>query len=698
MEYVKGEPINTYCDLQRLKLSERLELFRKVCAAVTYAHQNLVVHRDLKPSNILVTEKGEPKLLDFGIAKLLSADDELMFTQTAPGLRAMTPDYASPEQIKGEKITTASDIYSLGVLLYELLTTRKPYRLKTRTTEEISRAITEQEPERPSTAVSTAGDPPSSIFDSRSLRGDLDNIVLMALRKEPERRYASVGQFSEDIRRHLEGRPVIAHKDTLKYRATKFIRRNTVGVAAAAFVLLTLISGIVATTWQARRATAHARIAEEHARVASEERDRAQREGAKAQSINTFLQNILGLSDPTWVQANPRGNAHQMTIADAIDEAVRRADAELADQPEVLAAVQFSIGRIYATRGRVDRSEALLRSSLDIRRRVLGSEHPETAQSMSALGEQLTAGGKSAESDPILREAVAFYRRAQNKSYTDLKWFAISLNGLGNAQTARDTAAGEQFLFESLEVSQNLSGSDRVIVPVVLGNLSFLRGELGDGAGAIAYLERSLEEFRRAPGDVRFYIAISLSNLGFWTVMKGDYAQAESLFRESIELFRNTVGEESQKSTWPMIHLANLHYLRGDYRQAREAIDHVIGIQQRIFTEGHADFARSWLVLGKILTHTGEAAAGETYLRKALELRNRAFGQEHWRIAEVQMALGDCLAQQEQHAEAEQLVAASHTAFHKKLGAQDPRTQEAQRLLVRLNETSAKSAPAAEDR
>ena len=206
MEYVNGEPINAYCDANALPTTERLKLFRKVCAAVTYAHQNLVIHRDLKPSNILVTQEGEPKLLDFGIAKLLSAGDEL-FTQTIPALRVMTPEYASPEQVKGDKIMTTSDVYSLGVLLYELLTGQRPYRLKTRTPEEIARAITEQEPERPSTAVAQRrqNSPQSEIRNPKLFRGDLDNIVLMAMRKEPARRYTSVGQFSEDIRRHLDG-------------------------------------------------------------------------------------------------------------------------------------------------------------------------------------------------------------------------------------------------------------------------------------------------------------------------------------------------------------------------------------------------------------------------------------------------------------------------------------------------------------
>jgi eukaryotic-like serine/threonine-protein kinase len=279
MEYVRGEPITAYCDANALPTADRLTLFRKVCSAVTYAHQNLVIHRDLKPSNILVTQEGEPKLLDFGIAKLLGTGDEL-FTQTIPALRVMTPEYASPEQVKGDKIMTTSDVYSLGVLLYELLTGQRPYRLKTRTPEEIARAITEQEPERPSTAL-----PPDSRFtshNSRSLRGDLDNIVLMAMRKEPARRYSSVGQFSEDIRRHLEGLPVVARKDTVRYRTEKFVQRHKVGVAAAALIGLTLIGGIVATVWQANRATRQARIA-------ARERDHAQRRFEDVRHLSTAL-------------------------------------------------------------------------------------------------------------------------------------------------------------------------------------------------------------------------------------------------------------------------------------------------------------------------------------------------------------------------------------------------------------------------
>ena len=259
MEYVAGERLDQYCDERRLPLQERLQLFRKICSAVAYAYRHLIIHRDLKPANIRVTSEGEPKLLDFGIAKLLESDDTRMLGQSVTLAGAMTPEYASPEQIRGEPMTTASDVYSLGVVLYELLTGRKPYRLTSNSAGEISSAITTESPLRPSQAVAERARQippvsPSEIANPKLLRGDLDNIVLMALRKEPERRYSSVGQLAEDIRRHLEGLPVVARKDTIGYRGAKFIRRHRVSVAAGAIVLLSLVGGIVATSWQARRA------------------------------------------------------------------------------------------------------------------------------------------------------------------------------------------------------------------------------------------------------------------------------------------------------------------------------------------------------------------------------------------------------------------------------------------------------------
>jgi hypothetical protein len=353
-------------------MDRRIDLFRQVCAAVQYAHQNLIVHRDIKPSNILVSGDGVPRLLDFGIAKLLEgARLPGTIEATMTGQRLMTPQYASPEQVEGGVITTATDVYSLGALLYLLLAGRLPYRLEATRSGALERAVVEQNPERPSTAVgrtSTGHVPkPSERIGAdeptleqlsearglrpqqlrRKLRGDLDNIVLMALRKEPERRYASVGLLSEDLRRYRENEPVTARADTLKYRARKFVARHKLGVGVAALVLAVILALTGTMTVQAVRL--------------ARQRDQIKAERDKALAVSGFLEEVFAVSDPEQA----RGDT--VTAREILDKGAARMAETLAGQPETQAALALAIGKAYLNLGLDDRAQPLLEQSLAAR-------------------------------------------------------------------------------------------------------------------------------------------------------------------------------------------------------------------------------------------------------------------------------------------------------------------------------------------
>lgn len=679
MEYVEGVRIDEYCDRARLGPHARLRLFLEVCRAVSYAHRHLVVHRDIKPSNILVTADAAPKLLDFGIAKLL--DPEQAGDETRTEFRAFTPDYAAPEQVKGGQITTSSDVYSLGVLLGDLLSGARQVR-------EAKRAAGKWRSETPGGTAATNLPTDEKLEGAktrthlrRSVGSELENIVAMARREDPARRYASAAELADDVERYLEGLPVRAQKDSFTYRAEKFIRRNRVSVSAAAMVLLSLVVGLGVAMWQAR--------------AAARERDRARVEAAKAERINGFLQHILGFSNISWASANPKRNPNA-TIAEALEEASRRAESELADQPEVLASVHLTIGNAYGGLTRLDAAEPHLRAALDIRRRVLGPQHQDTAQAMNALGGLLIYKLNYVEAESLCREAVSIYRNARAAGDVNPKLFASALTNLALAQNYNShPAEAEANLREGLEVAANLTGADRYLIGLMYHNLALARRAQGDLDGAIANEEKAIEEFRGQSNAPNHDIALALANQAYFVMLKGDYARSESLFLEALDTYRKAGLETHQSFSYALINLAENYYGQGKYQQARERIDEAINLQKKTFPEGNVSYGLSYIVLGKILTRTGDLKGGEDYLRRALEIETTKLPKGHRWTALTESALGENLTIQKRYSEAEQLLTESYNALKSSLGPQDPKTQEARKYLVALYQAWGKSDMAA---
>ncbi|HRH46518.1 MAG TPA: protein kinase, partial [Pyrinomonadaceae bacterium] len=457
MEYIEGETITKFCDLHQFSIEERLELFRKVCAAVSYAHQNLVVHRDIKPSNILVTADGTPKLLDFGIAKLLHPDWSLENDEaTATMFRLMTPEYASPEQIRGLPITTASDVYSLGVVLYELLSGKRPYQIESRLPQDIANVILTEDPVRPSAVTKKGGETgrqgdretksnnpptPSLPFSLSQLRGDLDNIILKALRKEPERRYQTVQEFSEDIRRHLVGLPVTATADTTFYRVGKFVKRHRIGVLVSVLFALTLVSATAITTWQAI--------------VAKRERARAEQHFNQVRKLaNTVLfdyhDDVAKLAGSTPLR--------EKMVKDALEYLDNLSAGNIADkdlQLELAAAYQ-KIGDVqgnpyFANLGNEDGAFDSYKKALIIRQ-TLFSANPtddnikyELGNSFNNVGDILWAKGENEDALLTYRQGLQLFEELSKNDSQNPKYFSglnYSLNGIAHVQTQLGDSKG----------------------------------------------------------------------------------------------------------------------------------------------------------------------------------------------------------------------------------------------------------------
>jgi len=643
MEYVDGDPIDDYCRHRQPSLPERLQLFRQLCDAVHYAHRNLIVHRDLKPANILVNREGQVKLLDFGIAKLLRPELGA-FTEaiTRPFDRLMTPEYASPEQLRGEAVSTATDIYSLGLLLSVLVTNRLPCPVEGRNTNEIRRIVCEQEAQ-PLAELSDSPVPP-----------DIAAIAAKALRKEPEARYGSADQLSEDVRRYLDGFPVRAYEGNWRYLAGKFIRRHQLAVSFAIILLaVTIASGIMLTNLS---------------RQYKRERD-------TAKAVESYLISLFDASDPNSVKGG------ELPARTLVDRGAAQLRAEFGDQPAVEASLSEKLGDVYRQLGlfpqalplferslllerqvsglnsestariavrlaellrelqQYDRAEQLAAQSLQIRRAVLGPDHAQVADSLNILGILQQIRGRLPESRATFAEAVRIRRAALPAGD---QFTALSLGNLGNVERALGNLDEAQALFsEALEMRRQKWGPRHPRVGSSMAQLAQVALGRGEVSRAIALADEALAIGRVAYRGGNPALANLLNTAATAHREAGQLAEAEALSRESIAVNQRFRGPDAVELTFAQAGLAATLLEMGRPGEAEPLISNLLRVRRKRLGDEHPSTVGATELLADLRARSGPQSEAAALYGQVIAARRKLLGEQHPEVALTLFASGD---------------------------------------------------------